>query len=195
MDIKIPKENSANNLRDTNDSIQNNSLGNTFYTERTKKNLSLKEVAESTCIHIATLRAIEAGDREKMPAEVFSRGFVKLYAEYLDLDTQDIMDLYNNEIVALGGTGQESNDLSELYTYTDKSPLITLPNILLLLFFFFVIFIGYWLWTGENSPFSRQSRNTYFEKYYVERNSSLYAAKKESSNTDTSGSSIATSIH
>jgi len=193
MDIKIPKENSLNNSRDYNSSNQSNSLGNTFYNERTKKNISLEEVAESTCIHIATLRAIEAGDRAGMPAEVFSRGFVKLYAEYLDLDTQDIIDLYNNEIVALGDTGQESNELFTSNTYTEKAPFVTLPNILLLVFFFFLILLGYWLWTGDNSPFSRQSRNTYFEKYYVERNSSLYASKKESSKTDTSGS-IATSI-
>jgi cytoskeleton protein RodZ len=194
MDIKIPQENSVNGSRDSNSSNQNNSLGNTFYNERAKKNISLEEVAESTCIHISTLRAIEAGDRGKMPAEVFSRGFVKLYAEYLDLDTQDIMDLYNNEIVALGGTGKESNELLTNNTFTRKSPIITLPNILLLIFFFFLIFVGYWLFAGDNSPFSRQSRNTYFEKYYVERNSSLYASKKESSGTDTSGS-IATSIH
>lgn len=71
MDIKIPQENSANNSLDSNSSNQSNSLGNTFYNERTKKNISLEEVAESTCIHIATLRAIEAGDRTKMPAEVF----------------------------------------------------------------------------------------------------------------------------
>lgn len=194
MDIKIPQENSANNSLDSNSSNQSNSLGNTFYNERTKKNISLEEVAESTCIHIATLRAIEAGDRAKMPAEVFSRGFVKLYAEYLDLDTQDIIDRYNNEIVALGGTGQESDELFTTNTLTEKSPFISLPKILLLIFFFFLMLIGYWLWTGDNSPFSRQSRNVYFERYYVERNSSLYAAKKESSNADTSGS-IATSIH
>lgn len=194
MDIKIPQENSANNSLDSNSSNQSNSLGNTFYNERTKKNISLEEVAESTCIHIATLRAIEAGDRTKMPAEVFSRGFVKLYAEYLDLDTQDIIDRYNNEIVALGGTDQESNELLTGNTFTGKSPFITLPRILLVVFFFFLILIGYWLWTDDNSPFSHQSRIVYFEKYYVERNSSLYAAKKESSNADTSGS-IATSIH
>lgn len=194
MDIKIPQENSVNNPLDSDSSNQSNSLGNTFYKERTKKNISLEEVAESTCIHITTLRAIEAGDRDKMPAEVFSRGFVKLYAEYLDLDTQDIIDRYNNEIVALGGTGQDGNELLAGTTFTGKLSFITLPNILLLIFFFFLLLIGYWLWTGNNSPFSSQSRDVYFEKYYVERNSSLYAAKKESSNADTSGS-IVSSMH
>lgn len=194
MDTKIPLENSVNNPLDSDGSNQSNSLGNTFYKERTKKSISLEEVAESTCIHIATLRAIEAGDRDKMPAEVFSRGFVKLYAEYLDLDTQDIMDRYNNEIVALGGTGQDSNESLAGTSFTGKSPFITLPRILLLIFFFFLLLIGYWLCTGNNSPFASQSRDVYFEKYYVERNSSLYASKKKSSTVDTSDS-IVTSMH
>ena len=194
MDIKISQENSVNNPLDSDSSNQSNSLGDILYKERTKKSISLEEVAESTCIHIATLRAIEAGDRDKMPAEVFSRGFVKLYAEYLDLDAQDIMDRYNNEMVALGGTGQDSNELLASTTFTGKSPFITLPRILLFIFLIFLILIGYWLWTGNNSPFSSQSRDVYFEKYYVERNSSLYAAKKESSNADTSGS-IVSSMH
>lgn len=194
MDIKVPQENSKNSSQDSNSSNQSNSLGNTFYKERTKKEITLEEVAESTCIHIATLRAIEAGDRTKMPAEVFSRGFVKLYAEFLDLNTQDIMNRYNNEIVALGVTGQDSNELIGHDTFTNKSPFITLPRIILLILFFFLIFVGFWIWTDKDSPSSRQSRNIYFEKYYVERNPSLYAAKKESSNVDATGS-IATSLH
>lgn len=193
MDIKIPHKNSENSSQDSNSSNQSNSLGNTFYKERTKREITLEEVAESTCIHIATLRAIEAGDRTKMPAEVFSRGFVKLYAEFLDLDTQDIINLYNNEIVALGVTGQDSNELIGNDTFTNKSPLITLPRVLLLILFFFLIFVGFWLLTDKDSS-SRQSRNVYFEKYYVERNPPLYAAKKESSNVDATGS-IATSLH
>lgn len=194
MDIQIPQENSAHSSLNPSGSSQNNSLGNTFSQERTKRNISLEEVAESTCIHIATLRAIEAGDRDKMPAEVFSRGFVKLYAEYLDLDTQDIMNRYNNEIVALGGTGQNGNELLSGNTFTAKSPFITLPKILLVILFLFLALFGYWLWSSNNFPFSSQSRNVYFEKYYVERNSTLYAAKKKSSSSHTSNGKVI-SIH
>ena len=192
MDIKIPQSTSKAATLDNSNSVQSNSLGETFYRERTKKNISLEDVAESTCIHIATLRAIEAGDRDKMPAEVFSRGFVKLYAEFLGLDTQDILDRYNNEIVALGGTGKDSEMLSRS-SYGADNTFFTFPRILFLVVVLLLLALGYWLWSSSNSPFSRESREIYFQKYYVEHDS-LYAAQNKSSKSETTRG-IITSVH
>lgn len=195
MDIKSSKHASVSSNHNNGNTEADISLGSLFLRERTKKNISLEEVAESTCIHITTLRAIEGGDRSRMPAEVFSRGFVKLYAEYLGLDIQDIMDRYNSEIVALGGYDSEHNELLSGSSFMGKAPFFTLPKIILLIFILILIALGcYYWWGGNNSPSSRQSRNVYFEKYYLEHNSSLYAAKKKISNANTAGG-VVPSMH
>ncbi|MBC8317977.1 MAG: helix-turn-helix domain-containing protein [Desulfobulbaceae bacterium] len=170
-----------------------NSLGSILRKEREKQNISLEEVAESTCIHIATLRAIETGDRDRMPAEVFSRGFVKLYAEYLGLDSQDIINCYNNEMVALGEYGSENKDSANNSRFLGQGPFFTLPKIILMIFIFIVIALGYlYCWAGNDDfPFPRQSRNVYFEKYYLDHDSPLSSAK---TNADIQGGVI-TSTH
>ena len=190
MEINIPQESSAIN------STQNTSLGSFLSHERTKKNISLEDVAESTCIHITTLRAIESDDRSKMPAEVFLRGFVKLYAEFLGLNVQDIMDRYNNEMIDLGkSTDQNHNEYLKKNGFKGSFSFISMPKILLLIVFLLLVVIGYWLWSSNNFPFSRQSRSLYFEKYYVEKNSTLYAAKKKRSHADDTAESMITSMH
>lgn len=165
------------------DITSGDSLGSFLQRERSKKNVTIEDVAEATCIHIATLRAIEAGDREKMPAEVFSRGFIKLYAEYLDLDTQDILNRYNSELVAMG----HKSDRSELMpgkSLGHEAPFFSTRRIMLLIVIITLLALGYYFWwSGNEFPFPRQSqsRALYFEKYYIESNSSAYAAQKKQS--------------
>lgn len=92
---------SSHNRTSGNDAADNDtgqSLGVYLQRERLKKQYTLEQIAEETCIHIATLRAIESNDRNKMPAEVFARGFIKLYAEYLGLDQQEVLDRYTREM-------------------------------------------------------------------------------------------------
>jgi cytoskeletal protein RodZ len=165
----------------TNDITSENSLGNFLQQERLKKNVSIEDVAEATCIHIATLRAIEAGDREKIPAEVFARGFVKLYAEYLGLDTQDVLNRYNSELVTLGQKG-DRQELISGKSLGHEAPFFSTRRIILLILIIVLLALGYYFWwSGNEFPFPRKSRAVYFEKYYVDSNPPLYAAQKKQS--------------
>jgi cytoskeleton protein RodZ len=62
------------------------SLGNYFRKAREKKSETLADAANATRIHVSTLTAIEADNRDVLPAEVFTRGFIKIYAQHLGLD-------------------------------------------------------------------------------------------------------------
>ncbi len=92
-------------------------VGIYLQSERLRKQLSLEKIAEETCIHITTLRAIEENDRSKMPAEVFTRGFIKLYAELLGLDKQHIIERYDREKLQAHEDHDPNHDLFS----TDKS--------------------------------------------------------------------------
>lgn len=70
------------------------SLGSLFLHTRTSQGKSLAEAAEATRIPPTTLAALESDNFDHLPAEVFTRGFIKLYAEYLGLDANETLKLY-----------------------------------------------------------------------------------------------------
>jgi cytoskeleton protein RodZ len=84
-------------LADTEDT---ESVGNFLKRERLRKNKTLREVADETCIHINTLQALEGEKRSKLPAEVFVRGFISIYAQYLGLDVQEVLNRYGRKTSA-----------------------------------------------------------------------------------------------
>lgn len=61
---------------------------------REEKNISLKEVQESTKISLRYLEALDNGDFESIPGEVYRKGFLVNYATALGLDGQDILKKY-----------------------------------------------------------------------------------------------------
>ncbi len=65
--------------------------------ERRLRQITLEEVADGTKIAIHMLRAIEANKWESLPAEVFTRGFVKSYAEYIGLVPEEVLLRYQEE--------------------------------------------------------------------------------------------------
>jgi cytoskeleton protein RodZ len=71
-----------------------NSLGDLLHKTRTAHGKTLEEAAEVTRIHVNFLRALEENNFEKLPAEVFTRGFIRLYATYLGLDPDDTFHHY-----------------------------------------------------------------------------------------------------
>jgi cytoskeletal protein RodZ len=61
---------------------------------REEKGLTLDDLARTTKISLGTLAALEAGAIERLPATIFTRGFVKAYAKEVGLDPDETADLY-----------------------------------------------------------------------------------------------------
>ena len=45
--------------------------------------LKLEDVSRATCICSRYLEAIEEGDFSKIPADIYTRGYIRVYANYL----------------------------------------------------------------------------------------------------------------
>ena len=67
------------------------SLGKYLREERQSRNLSLKEVSESTKIKERLLKAIEEDQYELLHSPVYVKGFLEAYARYLGLNPDDII--------------------------------------------------------------------------------------------------------
>ena len=71
------------------------SFGEELRREREIRGISLKVIADATKISKRFLEAIERNDHRTLPAPVFTRGFVREYAKYLGLNTDEIVNRYN----------------------------------------------------------------------------------------------------
>ena len=62
--------------------------------ERQRRGIALAEVAEATGISTGVLAALENDDRERLPAEVYTRAFYRKYAAFLTLDPENVLGRY-----------------------------------------------------------------------------------------------------
>ena len=72
------------------------SFGEELRREREIRGISLKEISDATKISRRFLEAIERNEHRSLPAPVFTRGFVREYARYLGLSSDEIVNRYNS---------------------------------------------------------------------------------------------------
>lgn len=72
-------------------------LGDALRAQRERKGIVLDQAADDTRIREKFLRALEDGDYNVLPGAVYTKGFLRNYAEYLDLDPEELVTLYNAE--------------------------------------------------------------------------------------------------
>ena len=73
-------------------------IGDILKTERERRGLSLHEIGMSLKINPKILKAIEDGEAAQLPAKTFLRGFVRSYAQYLRLDVDQILKIFQEDI-------------------------------------------------------------------------------------------------
>lgn len=67
------------------------SIGEYLTRVREEKGVSLEDLSSKTRINIQYLKALEENDFEKIPIEVFAKGFLRSYARTLSLDEKEIL--------------------------------------------------------------------------------------------------------
>lgn len=71
------------------------SFGEELRREREIRGISLKEISDATKISRRFLEALERNDHKTLPAQVFTRGFVREYARYVGLSPEEMVNRYN----------------------------------------------------------------------------------------------------
>src|SRR3990172_4307434 len=67
-------------------------IGQRLKKARERRGLTLEKAAEATRIRQAYLRALETDDISALPSPVHGRGFLRNYAQYLNLDLDQMVD-------------------------------------------------------------------------------------------------------
>lgn len=69
-------------------------FGRYLQDNRRERGIRLEDVAHTTRIPERSLRFLEAGDIDKLPGDVFVRGFVRAYAEFVGFDPDEALAEY-----------------------------------------------------------------------------------------------------
>ena len=72
------------------------SIGEKFKKRREERGLFVEQIARDTNISKKYIDAIESEDFSEMPGEAYLIGFLRSYAEYLDIDPEEIIAIYKN---------------------------------------------------------------------------------------------------
>jgi cytoskeletal protein RodZ len=70
------------------------SIGETLREARHNKRASLEDASRATRIKIDILEQLEADEFDRLAAPTYTKGFLKLYAEYLGLDSHSVVEAY-----------------------------------------------------------------------------------------------------
>jgi len=102
-------------------------LGEILRTQREKRGITLDQAAADTRIREKFLKALEDGDYMSLPGAVYTTGFLRNYAEYLDLNQDELVVLFHQE---RGLTAPEPARRFEPIKPIIKRPLIFTPAVL-----------------------------------------------------------------
>ncbi len=70
------------------------SIGENLREARHNKKVSLEDASRATRIKIDILEQLESDEFDRLAAPTYTKGFLRLYAEYLGLDSQSSVDAY-----------------------------------------------------------------------------------------------------
>lgn len=89
-------------------------LGSLLKEERERQGLTIEQIMEITKVSRVNINAIESGNRDEFPHEVYAKGFIKNYAKSLGLDAEEIGENFS-QIMASGITlaGREKEEISQ----------------------------------------------------------------------------------
>lgn len=126
------------------------SFGEELKRERELREISLREVSESTKISLRYLEALEQNAFENLPGGVFNRGFVRAYSQFIGIDPESMVDAYIQ---------QENTQLGERrgdYKHNEESPggrrFVWLLWVLGVLVVGAAAYWGWTLWQAQQQP-------------------------------------------
>ena len=122
-------------------------LGDALRQKREQMGVPMPQAAEDTRIREKFLVALENGDYQSLPGAVYTKGFLRNYAEYLNLDAEEQVALFQGERVAPEPlrTFQPMRPLvkrSFIFTPAVLVPIVLLAGV--------VLFVGYLYYQFSN---------------------------------------------
>ncbi|KKR19523.1 MAG: hypothetical protein UT50_C0031G0002 [Candidatus Moranbacteria bacterium GW2011_GWA2_39_41] len=114
----------------TKKSVRTLTLGEKLSNLRSERRISLNEVSRSTKIQLKYLEYLEAGDYKKLPVDVYVKGFLRSYAEFLGVDENVLIRLYEKEKGIKKNLEKANGDTGNKKEIINMSPFLITPKII-----------------------------------------------------------------
>jgi cytoskeleton protein RodZ len=157
----------------TDDKMPVDSIGQLLRNARLSQSKDIQEVSQTLKIRQIYLNAIENDEFDQLPGKIYIIGFIKTYAEYLQLDSEEIIRAY------------KSGDLTKTINTDLIFPAIVpedgMPNKLTLLFGFMIAIAGYGGWYYFNNNVSSIENPGLLNKNEIRKPSQIEKLKTNNS--------------
>ena len=123
--------------------------------KREKLDLSVEDISEKLKIKVSYLKDLENGSYDKLPPDVYVKGFIRNYAALIGLDAEKIINVYKKEQLAKHKRIDVEKNV-HAKKCKNKTPAVNYgvitPKIITVFFSFIILLIaGYYFWHQINS--------------------------------------------
>ena len=119
-----------------NNDKQSLSFGRYLQSIRLEKKISLEQVAAQTRVGLGILLLIEQEDHEKLPAEVYVKGFMRSYAAAIGADGDEAVRRYESRLNVVQKIVESEPSVGKPVTRLRRKLIIVLGLLLFILFGF-----------------------------------------------------------
>ena len=118
------------------------SIGQIVKQARLEKGIRIENAASTTKLKVAYLEAIEKDDFDFLPAPIYAKNFIRIYANYLGLDGVELSKKYNSKNIGIIGLPPQEKTASTYYVslffhFLFKHPFVLLGIFVVLIVLFF----------------------------------------------------------
>ena len=138
----------------TKKSVRTLTLGEKLKKLRSEKRMSIGEASRFTRIQQAYLEYLEEDLWEKLPADVYVKGFLRSYADFLGVDGKILIRLYEREKGIKQNLNKDNKDKNKKRKPLNISPFIFTPKKILISTITIVIILGLFLLYREINSFA-----------------------------------------
>jgi cytoskeletal protein RodZ len=114
----------------TKKNVRTLTLGEKLRNLRSERRISLNDVSRNTKIQLKYLEYLEEGNYKKLPVDVYVKGFLRSYAEFLGVDEKILIRLYEKEKGIKINLEKASGDNFEKKESINMAPFLITPKII-----------------------------------------------------------------
>ena len=104
-------------------SLDTDNIGEQLRQARRNQNIELEQAARELNINLKYLKALESGHLEKLPAGIYRKNFLRKFAQFLKLNADEFMDIFNSQTEDKTEQNQKNlfskNLYKEFFTYCE----------------------------------------------------------------------------
>ena len=135
-------------------------IGEYLRNQRQQLGYRIEDVSAAINVRAAQLRAIENGEHEKLPGMIYAVGFVKTYAEFLNVDPVAVAKQYKREYEGLPEPEKKKNTRKTITDDPYADNRVPSPAVMGVAILFFVVCFGIWWFSSPDTDEQLAELNT-----------------------------------